>query len=106
MSQSEKFKEYLGKVKALSDEQREQYILCAENTLVNAIRIVEPEFSDVWDEKYNASYYDDMRKQLVQHKAHIEDYNTVVQTLKQISLFLERKKKQGRSGRDKKAKSS
>lgn len=92
MSQIEQFKEYLGKIKALSEEQRELYILCAKNTLVNVIRIVEPEFGDVWDEKYGAAYYDDMRKQLVHHKADIENFNTVVQTLKQISLFLGQQK--------------
>ena len=92
MSQGEKFKEYLGKVKALSDDLREQYAYCAENTLCCILRIVDPEFSSVWDEKYNAAYFENMRHQLVPHQADIPDYNTVTQTLKQIMLFLERQK--------------
>ena len=102
MSQIEQFKEYLEKVNDLSDELRRQYSLCAETTLVNVIRIVEPEFSDVWDEKYGVAYYDDMRKQLVHHKADIQDFNTVVQTLKQISSFLERQKAKAGKGSTKK----
>lgn len=98
MPQSEKFKEYLETVKALSDEQREQYACCVENTLCGILRIVEPEFSSVWDEKYNAAYFDSMRNQLVHHQADIQDYNMVTQTLKQISLFLERQKAKAGKG--------